>query len=43
VVSIDAATPLAQAWRLLPRLADNAAPAGYGYGAGTSDSLGVSR
>ncbi|HEX5294231.1 MAG TPA: hypothetical protein VFX25_35610, partial [Streptosporangiaceae bacterium] len=43
VVSIDAATPLAQAWQLLPRLADHVAPAGSGYGTGTGDALGVTR
>ncbi|HMH94312.1 MAG TPA: DUF58 domain-containing protein [Streptosporangiaceae bacterium] len=43
VVSIDAATPLAQAWQLLPRLADHVAPAGSGYGTGTGDTLGATR
>jgi uncharacterized protein (DUF58 family) len=43
VISIDAATPLAQAWQLLPRLADHVAPAGSGYGTGTGDILGAAR
>jgi uncharacterized protein (DUF58 family) len=43
VASIDAATPLAQAWQLLPRLADHVAPAGSGYGTGTGDTLGATR
>jgi uncharacterized protein (DUF58 family) len=42
VASIDAATPLAQAWQLLPRLADHVVPAG-GYGTGTTGSLGAAR
>jgi hypothetical protein len=42
VASIDAATPLAQAWQLLPRLADHVMPAG-GYGTGTNGSLGAAR
>jgi hypothetical protein len=43
VVSIDAATPLAQAWQLLPRLADHVAPAGSGYGAEAGGTMGAAR
>jgi Protein of unknown function DUF58 len=43
VVSIDAATPLAQAWQLLPRLADHVAPAGSGYGAEAGGSMEAAR
>jgi uncharacterized protein (DUF58 family) len=43
VVSVDAATPLAQAWQRLPRLSDQAAAYGTRFGAGRGGPLGAAR